>query len=437
MTKLLTRMLLSGRIARLERLAGIYEQVVDPEVIAAEQLARFNTQWDHAWRNIPFYRHWRTSHGIPDRIDRLDQLAAFPVLTKAALSEARELVLRTPGSTRFSSTGGTTGASMIFPMGSADAETAWANTHLGRRWNGISPGDTLFMIWGHSHLFSGRAGRLKHVARQLKDQLLGITRVSAYSLGPDELAEIYTLIRRTKPRYVIGYASSIIQLCTYLQEQGKTLSDVGIHRVISTSEPLDPLDVPAVESIFGCPVANEYGMTEAGVIGYSVGGLFPIRIFWRDYTVHSEKNRLIVSTLGGRCFPLINYDTEDYCAEETPDNGTLLTLNALQGRVFDIFAIRDRDGKLRPVSVVIFDHILKQFPAVRTLHYAVTPAGEAVVSYTSADGPLPTEALQKHLVSGLAKDGIQVRQGDVEFIWLSAPLQTAAGKRRALTKGNF
>ena len=97
MREWIARQILRSRFRALETLSHTYAQAPDTQIIVGIQLARFNAHWDEAWRNIPFYTEWRNEHGLPERIDDIQELAHFPVLTKTVLSERRDLIERTPG----------------------------------------------------------------------------------------------------------------------------------------------------------------------------------------------------------------------------------------------------------------------------------------------------------------------------------------------------
>jgi phenylacetate-coenzyme A ligase PaaK-like adenylate-forming protein len=434
MRKTLATLVLARRMRQLRHLTHTYAAMQDSERIAEIQLTRFNAHWGKAWKNVPFYRRWRELHRLPERIDRLHDLHEFPVLTKSAISDERELIANSPGNERSTLTGGTSGISTAFPMGRQDADAAWINTHVGREWNGIEPNDRLFMIWGHSHLFGGRGAVWKQLKRKVKDSLNNIYRVSAYSLDDAQLDEIASRIIRLRPKYVIGYGSCLMRLCNYLDVRRRGLRDAKVTRVVNTSETLDAGDALLVSSVFGCPVINEYGMAEAGVIGYSCGELYPIRVLWSDYLVQTSSRRLMLTTLGQRCFPLINYDTEDLCGDLTPDTGALLSLSNLLGKARDVFEIMDMRGSAHEVSVVLFDHILKQIGELRSLHYDLDPDGTVQISYTTDGSEVKRSILLSRFASGLRQEGIDIDPARVKFVHLTQLLQTAAGKRRTLTR---
>ncbi len=434
MRERIAKRLLRARVPALEALARTYAQAGDTQAIAKIQLARFNAHWDKAWRTIPFYNAWKAEHMLPERIVDIRGLADFPVLTKLVLSERRDLMERTPGLERYTLTGGTSGVSTAFPMNGDDAKASWTNAHLGRHWNGIAPGSRLFMIWGHSHLFSGRGAWRKQIKRQFKDWFANIDRMSAYNLSGPELDAIAMGIIRAKPAYVIGYGSCLAQLARHLKDKGRDLTGAGVRRVVNTSETMPAGDVPDVAATFGCPVINEYGMAEAGVIGYSAGSLYPVKLFWNDFIVRLVDRRIVLSTLGDRCFPLINYDTEDLSDDPMPETGSALELRSLLGKARDIFTIRDADGDEHDVSVVLFDHLLKQIPQLKSLHYTMRADGGVSIEYTAEGAPLPEVWLQTRFAAGLAQEGITIAPQTTSFHRLDAPLQTVAGKRVTLKR---
>jgi phenylacetate-CoA ligase len=425
----IARHLLRGRMPGLDQLTARYLATQDPDEITRLQTYRFNAHWQRAWRELPFYTAWKEEHGLPDRIGHIDELAGFPVLTKRVLSDRRALMARTPGTERYTLTGGTSGISTAFPMNGDDAHASWINTHLGRRWNGIEPGDRLFMIWGHSHLFSKRGAWRKQLWRRAKDWGANIERMSAYNLSARELDAIAAGILSARPAYVIGYGSCLAQLTHHLTDRGCDLRAAGVRRVVNTSETMPPADAPHVSAAFGCPVINEYGMAEAGVIGYSSGDLYPVRVFWHDFVLRLADRRILLTTLGARCFPLIHYDTEDLSDDAMPGTGAVLALSSLLGKAREVFTLRDAEGRDRDVSVVLFDHVLKQVPQLRSLHYTLRRDGSVRVDYTAEGEPLAEAELQARFAAGLAREGIVIGPDTTHFRRLDAPLQTAAGKR--------
>lgn len=437
MRKWLARRVLAERYQRLECLARMYDEVTDRSEIEARQLERFNSQWCQAWTNIPFYSNWRSKHDLPDKIHSIDELQEFPELTKYHLAKDSDLVMKTPNRSRITLTGGTSGVTTAFPMNHHDADASWINTHLGRKWNGLEPMDPLLMIWGHSHLFGGGIkAHLKHAKRKIKDFMVNIERLSAYNLTRKELLKIANKIRHFRPRFIIGYGSCLVKLCHFVKAEQFDLGLVGVHRIINTSEPLSIPDAQFVSAIFDCPVINEYGMAEAGVIGYSKDSFFPVSLFWNDFLIRQKDRRLLVSTLGERCFPLINYDTEDFYDDLTAGHLSLLGLNTLLGKKRDIFQIPDLSGQRQEVSVVLFDHILKQIKEIRSITYGLQDDGTVVINYTTNLAALNHIQLSRYFINALSGEDITMDPKKLIFKRIEKELQTVAGKRLAFRAEN-
>jgi len=420
------------RLRRLRATEAIYDTVTEPEAIRARQLERLNRSWTRAWREIPFYQQWRERHGLPETIGSLEELTAFPVLTKTDIQQNADLVARTPGATRTTLTGGTSGLSTAFPMNDQDAQSAWTNSFVGRGWGGVRPHDPLFIIWGHSHLFGGRGVARKRAVRALKDRLLNVRRVSAYNLDEASLERIAASLQAFRPAYIIAYGSSLMHLCAHVEAAGLSFAHIGLRRVVNTSESIQPEEARRVSAVFGCPVVNEYGMSEAGVIGYSADDLFPIRVLWHDYIVQTRERRILVTTVGDRCFPLFHYDTEDLCPDQHAPGEALLALSGLLGKARDVFRITDWHGRSQEVSTFLFDHILKQIQTLHSLHFELRADGVVLIKYTAAAEAPDPEAIFRKLDEGLRLEGIEVERSRFAFERIERPLQTVAGKRRTL-----
>jgi len=82
--------------------------------------------------------------------------------------------------------------------------------------------------------------------------------------------------------------------------------------LILTSESVTKTDIKVIEKYLGLRVINEYGMAEAGVIGYSRYDTNNIEIFWDNYILQAtDNNKIHITTIWDKKFPLINYDPDD------------------------------------------------------------------------------------------------------------------------------
>ena len=430
----LKKLLLKSRYERLIKIEKNYAIKVNQVSVEKYQLDRFNHIWRQAQRKIPFYRMWQEKFGLPQQINSLHDLKKFPLLTKQDVINNIQLIEKTPGATRYTLTGGTSGLTTKFPMNHKDAQTAWLNTHLGRRWNGLSHTDSLFMIWGHSHLFSGRYAKLKQLRRQVKDFVLGIKRMSAYDMSPKHLERIYTELTTTQPRYIIGYGSCLSLLAKHIEQYGHQNTNSNLKLIVNTSEPIAMSDVELVSRVFDCPVANEYGMAEAGVIGYSVEQTSRIHVMWQDYILGRKNQEIIITTIGERCFPLINYSTEDYNAGD--DRLSMTEIDSIQGKVRAVLTVGIAGGEKTQLSVVLLDHILKQLPAISSVHYEQTSPTKVKVMYFASE-PIINSDIIEWLRLHLSNEGINVRAGAVIAQKIDKPLSTLAGKRAPIINNDY
>ena len=162
-------------------------------------------------------------------------------------------------------TGGSTGEPVRFYMTREQVESYEAARWRGLSWYHITPGSRSVMIWGNPIELTQSAQR-KYLFRErfLKNRII----ISAYQLSSSTIREKVTQIESYKPEYIYGYASALaafakMMLKADIQIQWK------LKVIVSTAETLTETQKAILESVFGCPVANEYGARDAGILAYS------------------------------------------------------------------------------------------------------------------------------------------------------------------------
>jgi len=187
---------------------------------------------------------------------------------------------------------------------------------LARGWYGITPASSVFMLWGHSHLFgTGLAGWYRGNLRRVYDSLLGNRRFSAYDLRSEQLRLAADLLEREPPDYVIGYSVALDLFAQVNKDRADRFRALGVKAVIATAESF-PSDESAgrLKALFGCPIAMEYGAVETGLLAHTLpsGGF---DTFWHTSLLDAEPSdrdhRLYVTSLFPRCFPLVRYAIGD------------------------------------------------------------------------------------------------------------------------------
>lgn len=212
---------------------------------------------------------------------------------------------------------------------------------MGKFWYGVSPGDKLFLFWGHSHLLGkGIKGRLNSILRLGKDFIQNYTRYSCYDLSSENLRKAGKKILETRPDYIIGYSQSLDRLARENSYIKNDLSLLNIKVIIAAAEsfPFDDSE-QIISEVFGAPIAMEYGSVETNLIAHThpLGGYLT---FWKDHLLETVENNgtaeVVVTSLYPRKTPLfrykigdsINYDSDSIIS----DSGSVIKFSSVIGR---------------------------------------------------------------------------------------------------------
>ena len=134
---------------------------------------------------------------------------------------------------------------------------------------------------------------------------------------------------------------------------------------ILTSETVTPSDRLVVERVLGAPAVIEYGAAEVGPIAYSVPGRDGLRVFWNSFIVQvADDGRALITSIGDKLFPLINYDIGDVIDGGEQGAAALLEFSAVSGRTADVIRIGTRSGGAHEVIGRFLVHVLKSHPDV-------------------------------------------------------------------------
>jgi phenylacetate-CoA ligase len=236
-----------------------------PEALQALQVRRLRALLAHAQQHVPYYRALLAQVGFdPDRLRSAADLQRLPFLTKDLIRAHADALKsdRAVGLARFT-TGGSSGAPLIFYIGrervSHDVAAKWRAT----RWWGVDIGDVETVVWG-SPIELTRQDRVK----QLRDALMRTELLPAFEMGEARLDEFLQRLHRRRPRMLFGYPSALSRIAQHAQRRGVRLDDVGVRVAFVTSERLYDEQRQAIEAAFGCPVANGYGSRDAGFIAH-------------------------------------------------------------------------------------------------------------------------------------------------------------------------
>lgn len=429
---LLRAALFHDRQREVARRSKRYARPQDRDAVESEQVSRFNAVWAYCLSEVPFYRSWAHEHSLPEQVGSIDEIQAFPLLTKTTIVERTSEVFQDGSITMAYSTGGTSGTPARYPRGAGEALAFYANTFAGRASWGIRPFDSYLHIWGHAHLFNaqGVAGKTQKMKRKIQDVLANATRVDAYDMSPDALRAHYKVLIQKNPYYIVGYTSAIFKLARHIEVNTLDVSRLSkLRGVVVTAETVSRADASLIERVFGVPVIIEYGAAETGVIATSHGGSWPLRVLWQSFIVTvAATGEMAITTLDDRLFPLINYSIGDRSEGGDVESGNALTLGAVTGRSKDAVSVGTIGGGTLELSAILPVHILKSFDSITAVQLRQDAVGQLRV-FLSADRKLELDHVAEVFSANLLRDHADFDATTVKFEQVAQPLLTQAGKQ--------
>jgi phenylacetate-coenzyme A ligase PaaK-like adenylate-forming protein len=370
-----------------QRLQGVdvcrYERELTPnQTLSAEELESIRDEKirllvAHAYRHVPFYRRLFDDAGIvPEDVGGYRDLQKIPVLTKRTILDHEGDLLAGPWKGRAfqRKTSGSTGMTLHFKK---EAEALARNDAIMFRcygWYGIRLGDRQVRFWGVPVAWRPR------MRETLKDLVANRIRVSAFDLSPSTCAAEYRRIRKFRPDYFYGYTSAIYAFAAICADLGLPLGKLPLKAVICTAEKMYPHHRAALEQAFFCPVVDEYGSSENGVIAFQC----------RRKSMHmmsdhlaiefvddagrpvapGARGRIVITDLSSYVMPLVRYDIGDVGSASKAQCACGITLPLMaivEGRKEDF--IRTESGTLVHAAYLCYtlkDDAVREFKMYQT-----------------------------------------------------------------------
>lgn len=339
----------------------------DAERLAALRREKLGALLAHCRAQVPYYREAFARAGIDSgAAPGPDWLANLPPLERDTVRGQGRSLLAERGFPRRlpSNTGGSSGAPLVFETDIVKEARHNAHKLRARRWFGVLPGQRQVDFWGSPIELSRQSRR-----RMLKDRwLLNQVLLSAFNLTPQRLGEYVAFLARYRPRLVYGYPTVIHRVAQHVLEHGG-LGDYRPQLVSCTSEMLFEHQRAGIAAAFGCPVANEYGSRDGGLIAHQcpAGSLhIAAEHVWLevDQPDADGVGDLLVTNLDGYGMPFVRYRVGDRgrlagqpCACGLP----LPVLAELSGRTNDLLI--GADG--RQVHSLAPIYVLREIPDIK------------------------------------------------------------------------
>ncbi|MGX1597893.1 phenylacetate--CoA ligase family protein [Dietzia maris] len=398
-SELLRRTIGSGRTTRAIDLSAQYKSLESSEDILAFQLSRFNDVWSYAISECLYWAEVARKHRIPASLRSLDELDRFPVLDKAEINANSELIFRRKDGENIKSyymTSGSTGSPTRFPRGPQDIRPRADEVFAYRADLGVLPFDR-FVYFGGLPGSTGRglSGKLHVAKRHMMDLVGNSRRRSGYVMDTAATDEAVELIRRFRPKYLVGFPSKILEIARRSELHHSSSEYPYLDLVILSSENFTEVDTDLIGKAFGCRVVSEYGAEEVGVVAASGSSAFPMDVRWRSIAIRetSDRGDFLVTTLGKRLFPLIQYDLGDLIEPGVAENGNVLSINRVKGRsreVVRLGAVRGGDSyAVMPLHLMNFLKVNRSVVGVQFFQRRQ----DALTVYIGVDGDVSLEAL--------------------------------------------
>ncbi len=407
-------------------------QWLPADELEALQLRRLRAFLARIGRDVPYYRElFAELRFAPASLQSLTHLQNLPLTGKAEIrAHTDAMKAENAGPLERFSTGGSTGEPLIFYRGlervSHDVAAKWRAT----RWWDVDIGDREIVLWG-SPIELNSQDRI----RLLRDKLLRTELLSAFEMSNANLLRFTQRLRRFRPRMLFGYPSSLALLADYVMANGYRVDDLGIRVVFVTSESLYPHQREAIESAFGCPVANGYGGRDAGFIAHQCpeGGM---HITAEDIIVEivaedgsplpvGHKGEIVVTHMSTGEFPFVRYRTGDVGSlggEPCSCGRSLPLLAEVEGRTTDF--IRAADGTVLHGLALIY--VLREIPEVQEFKIVQQ-------ALTRINVQLVVSAGNRNVLESTITEQFRRRLGDslvVTFDYVDVIEREASGKFR-------
>jgi len=284
-------------------------QFDSPEAIRNGQLVAVWAQLQHAYATVPYYRAaWDRAGVHPDDVKSLEDLEAFPILTKSDIRRHERALLSSHydiRKLRVKRTSGSTGVPLNIFIDEPAVQFKTACTLRSDEWSGWRLGQRVAKVWGNPEYRSfGLKGRLRN---HFFDRAVYL---DTLNLNDERIAEFATRIRRQRPGLIFGHAHSLYLLACSLKKS--RVMDVRPNGIISTAMLLHDWQRAVIEKVFDCPVTNRYGCEEVSLIASECEEHNGLHVNADSvYTETMECGKLLVTDLTNRAMPLIRYQIGD------------------------------------------------------------------------------------------------------------------------------
>ena len=323
----------------------------------------------HCYEHVPYYRKTMDENRIiPQEIRRPEDLGRFPVLTKDIVrTYSKDLLAKNISEMTVSwgKTGGTTGEPMRICKNKECKIWEGMCHERGFAWGGKTVEEPAVRLTG------GSLGIDKATfASRLGNMFRGDLFLPAFELRADNAGSYFDKIRRSRCRFIVGYASALYRLAMLAKELDQRIEFTA---AFPTAEFMLPEWEETIRTTFKCLVLPYYGGGEVDSTGYSApesnGYLIPeehalIEVMQGDgATQLYGDGRFLLTDLDNYAMPMIRYANGD-AGKISGRNGRFpySRIERLDGRYNSL--LMTESGDL--ISGVIGTHVFRHTSSVKS-----------------------------------------------------------------------
>jgi len=332
----------------------------------------------YANQNIPYYRGVIKEHNIRFSEDTIfNDIKKFPLLTRDIIRNNFDKLYKFRDNTYYLNTsGGSTGEPAVFYQ---DRDYFVWNTAVKvffDEWAGRKIGEPMVKLWASTRDISKVGQGFK---RYLRQQLSGVTTLSAYRMSERDIYKYVQIINNIKPCLILAYTSSIDELARSIQKQH--LSIYSPRAIMTSAGVLFPEVRARIEDIFQASVFNRYGSREVGDIACNCKKNQELHVIPTIHYIEildkqgkevktGESGEIAVTILTNYTMPLIRYKIGDrgiFSEMECSCGRGFPLLKKVEGRIRSM--LRNKQGNVIDGGVFIrlffFRDNIKQYQVIQ------------------------------------------------------------------------
>ena len=354
-------------------------QWLSTETLQERAETRLRDLLRHTAEHVPFYREVYRRLGVsPLDLRTISDLGQLPIVSKA-IFRGRPLddflATNVPIHRRLEwTTSGSTGEPFKFYLDRRMMPVVFASHLFYDLWFGFGPFDRYIRIMAppaeapalpEDTPLTARARYAISARLQAKYETWTQKRFSMFDVDAARAEEIYRSIEDFRPKYILGYTSTLATIADELLRRNLILTRP-LRAVLTIAETLTPERRRFIEEYFRAPIINRYGQREFKFWAAQSCAESPDRfhvntelVIWEivreDGTpaAPGELGHLVLTNLHNYVMPFIRYDTGDLAVAGTtlcPCGRGLPLVEQLEGRSQE--CVRTPTGKMiNPVSL--------------------------------------------------------------------------------------